>query len=153
MRMTLEFAVRAAIEVLAMDKSDDGTVSRKLSEVMGISINSASTLVTFIPLACARFWLAGSPLRFTPTYLQSDESGNAAQRKSFERNSIFRESYRQAQQLIGAEDSNDKLLTIASRSPEFQAINAALHDGARLEDLELAEPIVAFDDVHFSPAG
>ena len=52
--MTLEDAVRLAIEVLDHDQDDDEVASRKLSEAAGISIGSASTLITFVPLAFGR---------------------------------------------------------------------------------------------------
>jgi hypothetical protein len=149
--MTLKDTVRLAIEVLGHDQGDDEMVSRKLSEAAGISINCASTLITFVPLAIARVWLSGSPLCFPPSYAVSDASGQPVKRRYFEANSAFQEAHRQGQRLINAKYPTEKLLAIAARSPEFQAVNAALHDGAHIENLELTEPIVAYDDLDLSP--
>ena len=148
--MTLEDAVRLAIEVLDHDQDDDEVASRKLSEAAGISIGSASTLITFVPLAFGRVRLSGSPLRFPLTYVRCDESGQGFKRRSFEANLAFQEARRQAQRLMNDSSSTEELLAMASRSPEFQAVNSALTDGARIENLELLEPVVAHDELDLS---
>jgi len=85
---------------LGHDQGDDEVASKKLSEAAGISINSASTLITFVPVAFARVWLSSSPLRFPPTYVRCDESGQPVKRRYFEANPAFQEAHRQAQRLM-----------------------------------------------------
>jgi hypothetical protein len=152
-RTILGDAVRIAIEILAESPDDDATASQCLAETVGISGASASTLVAFVPIAFARTWLAGSPLRFPATYLRCNESEGPLKQESFDANPVFLTAYQQAQQLIRDGFSNDKLLAIVSRSPEFRAINTALHDGAHLENLELEEMVVTYDDFNLASEG
>jgi hypothetical protein len=143
---SLEDVVRAAIELLAEARHDDAAASSLLAETARISGASASTLIMFVPIAFARVWLAGSPLQLPTTYLRCNKSGEPLKREFFEANPVFHEAYGQGQQLLNAGYSKDKLLAIVARSPEFRAINVALHDGARIENLELAELVVTYDD-------
>jgi hypothetical protein len=153
MQTILEDLVRIAVEILAESRDNDATASQCLAETAKISGASASTLIMFVPIAFARVWLAGSPLRFPATYLRCYESEGPLKQESFDANPVFLTAYQQAQQLIRDGFSNDKLLAIASRSPEFRAINAALHDGARLENLELVELLVTYDDFNLASEG
>jgi hypothetical protein len=149
----LEDAVRITIEILTDSRDDDAAASQCLAETARISGASASTLITFVPIAFARVWLAGSPLRFPATYLRCIESPEPLKRESFDANPVFLTAYQQAQQLIRDGFSNDKLLAIASRGPEFRAVNTALLDGAQLENLELAELVVTYDDFNLASEG
>jgi hypothetical protein len=153
MQTILEDVVRIAVEILAESPDDDATASQSLAETAQTSATNASTVITFVPIAFARAWLAGSPLRFPATYLRCYESEGPLKQESFDANPVFLTAYQQAQQLIRDGFSNDKLLAIVSRSPEFRAINTALHDGAHLENLELAELVVTYDDFNLASEG
>jgi hypothetical protein len=42
--------------------------------------------------------------------------------------------------------SQDVFLAVAGRSPEFRAVNQALHAGSRAEDLECSPPVLVWSE-------
>jgi hypothetical protein len=146
MKHTHQDAVNLAIKFLADAQTGDDSASQRLADAANISLAKAGVLITFVPIAFARVWLAGSPLKFSPTYLRLNQAGEPLKREYFEANPVFAEACWQARQLIESGYSHCKFLAIASRSAEFRAINSALHDGAQFENLEPAEPVITCDD-------
>ena len=95
-------------------------------------------MTVFMPIAFARAQLVGMGVRCPPAYRRPVAGGQLALRR-FATQPVFTAATEFAS---GGGVDQVAFLAVAARSPEFKAVNEALHAGSRPENLQLAEPIV-----------
>jgi hypothetical protein len=94
-----------------------------------------------VALAYCRLMVKGSGVRFEETYKHCDENTGDWRRCSLAEDELFGEATECAS--VGGL-TGDEVLAIASRSPEFQAINQLLMKGVALANIQLTEPLLTW---------
>lgn len=135
--MELPAAIELAIDAFQREGIEDGEVVEALVG-RGVSPALAGRIVAFLPMAFAQTALSGpTGATFGTTYVRRDEDG-ATTEHALAEEPVFVEALAAAQRDWGSAARS----AVAGRSAELDAINAALHHGSRLEDLELGPTVI-----------
>ena len=102
----------------------------------------ATEIVEFLPLALARAMLDGMGIQFQDQYVRQTARGHIIGEKPLMDEPVFREGLAIANELS---EGGDAFMAVAACSAEYQAINKAMNQGSRPEDLRCAPPVVFAD--------
>jgi len=134
-------AISKAVAILRSSPSlnDEGTFRALISR--GISRNIAARVVEFLPMAYCRLVLEASGARFTDSFVRRSEDGSL---KEYPLSSepVWRASTEFARAEVRQGVSAQDLLSIATRSAEFQAANQLLRKGSKLENIAFTVPLL-----------
>ncbi|HKQ71374.1 MAG TPA: DUF6348 family protein [Polyangiaceae bacterium] len=134
-------AIRLTLAAFAANpETSDDEVCRLLASV-GIPAVLARSLVVLTPLAFGRALLHGIGAEFAATFVRDDGRGNYVDEAELIDYPYFAEALDFARNEVG----RGELETVALRSAEVQAINAALNAGQKPENLVLAPPAIAWN--------
>ena len=98
-----------------------------------------SEIITFLPIAFVRKWLAD--VDWPKTYLeQYSESKRISKR--FSDNHQYLTMEKIVDQYWNDKPNNDVIVNIAGRSAEFNAINQLLNDGGKMADIKMTETVI-----------
>ena len=130
-----EFAslIERAVKVLPRD-AEDYEIEELLVED-GITENMAYQLVAFVPIAFTRVLLCDSGVQFMDEYGLINPTSGKTQGRFLSLEPVFVAASKFANNWLQNKRDRAVLLTIASRSGEFKAINEALNARGKLEGL------------------
>ena len=138
MNSSPEVIVAAYFELLAADSSvPDGLIGKQLVEE-GHDALAALLVSRFGPIVLGRMLMDGMGVQFSDTYLVANGNGSIAEQGSMSTNPYF------SALEVGARGHGELAPQVGPRSPEFTAINAALHDGSEPTEL-VGAPLVMFN--------
>lgn len=99
---------------------------------------TASSIVDFIPIAFTRVGLEHLNIKFQDYFQCVDRKGNVLKKTKLLDIPIYAEALRFAKEDSGMFLDNDEFLAIESYNAEFKAINNALNQGSKIEDLVIS---------------
>jgi len=134
-----ESDIKKSIEIIGNSKSLENDELLTLLKRNGIEENNGIEIITFLPIAFVRKWLAD--LDWPNTYLEQ-YSGSKRISKRFSDNPQYLEMEKIVDHYWNDKPNNDVIVKIAGRSAEFNAINKLLNDGGKLTDIKLTETII-----------
>jgi hypothetical protein len=139
-------SIQTAVEIMRSHRqSSEGEIFQLLLD-RGIDRPIAVQLVTLLPIAYGRVVLAGSGVLFSDTYLCLDEGGEPGAASRLDGVPLWTEAVAFAKHEVSSEVAGEALLAIAGRSSEVDAINKALHDGKKLQNLRCFPPLFPWPD-------
>jgi len=133
--------IQITVQTLAQNTDQHDRVVIDQLVVQGIERTLAEDLVIFIPVALTRVMLYQKGPTFSDEYWLTRGDSDEYTVKSLNENKVYRQAYDTFFHLGLPHNP----LRIAGRSPEFKAINQALLDGAKPEDL-VGGPLSVFVD-------
>jgi hypothetical protein len=117
-----------------------GAVRAKFKDPKEVSDRLTWEIADFVPIALARSFLEGKDFQLHDHYVRIDSQGRLRVYRKLLDEVVYRTALECIPDVIAL--GKDVLLKIAKRSCEFQAVNAALHSGSELKNLEAAPPIL-----------
>jgi len=144
--MEILAAVELAVPVFHAHKNSTWKTLGDALQEAGIPKAISNRLLEFMPLAFARVFLDGLGIEFGEYYIRFDSKTNRKISKKLVDEPVYRESFAFASSLIAEQKAGDELISIVSRSSEFVAMNKAMNDGSRPEDLISSPPILLWDE-------
>ena len=133
---------RSVATMIEMQGHHDDDIAKVL-ERDGASASEAQALLAYIPLAFGRVLMEGLPIRLADTALVQDQTGEAAEERTLGAEPIFAEATRLAERVKReASLTSEQFTAVAMRSAEVDAVNKALHGGAKPEDLVVSPPFI-----------
>ena len=134
-----ESDIKKSIEIIGNSKSLENDELLSLLKQNGIEENNGIEIITFLPIAFVRKWLAD--LDWPNTYLEQYSDSKRIS-KRFSDNPQYLEMEKIVDYYWNDKPNNDVIVNIAGRSAEFNAINKLLNDGGKLTDIKLTETII-----------
>lgn len=150
--MQLHDAVNKAIAAFHTRRESDEHEIVEMLVASGIEKPLAAKLVEFVPLAFFRAMMEESGVQFADYFLRLGPEGKPADERKLNQEPVYMEALKMALAEAKAGRGGEDYLAVARRSAEFQAINNALHDGAKLEDLVCAPPVLLWSESSDEPA-
>ena len=144
--MEILAAVELAVPVFHAHKNSTWKTLGEALQEAGIPKTISNRLLEFMPLAFARVFLDGLGIEFGDYYVRFDSKTNRKISKKLVDEPVYRESFAFASSLIAEQKGGDELISIVSRSSEFVAMNKAMNDGSRPEDLVSLPPVLLWDE-------
>ncbi len=132
--------IQLAFDLLAQHLAEDEVVTRLVSA--GCPEPQACRLVAFVPLACARAWLAGKGIAFSPMYRGTHEDGTLGEPQPLAADLVWNAVAAFVRRALDMQA--DAVFQVALYSAEFKGINQAANAGAPLAELEVLDPVLAF---------
>lgn len=129
---------------------DDKAIAAALKQA-GADPVTIADLIAFIPLGFSRALLDESGVTFQPNYTVMNPETNEEASLPLAGEPAFAEAYALARRWREANMNGDLFTTIVTRSAEFRAINDALNNGSKLENLVASEPVIL--NSNWRPAG
>ena len=121
--------------------SNDSEIVSQLVN-MGIVPSYAKLLVQFLPMVYCRLLLRDTGVSFPDSFCRMLPDGSISSEQSFNSEPIWHAAVGFARREVSRGISADDLLSIAGRSPEFDAANQLLQRGCPLEDIALTPPVL-----------
>jgi len=134
-----ESDIKKSIKIIGNSKSLENDELLTLLKRNGIEENNGIEIITFLPIAFVRKWLAD--LDWPNTYLEQYPDSKRLS-KRFSDNPQYLEIENIVDLYWNDKPNNDVIVNIAGRSAEFNAINKLLNDGGKLTDIKLTETII-----------
>ena len=131
--------IKKSIEIIGNAKSLENDELLTLLKKNGIEENNGVEIITFLPIAFVRKWLAD--LDWPKTYLEHYSDSKRIS-KRFSDNHQYLEMEKIVDDYWNNKPKNNIILNIAGRSAEFNAINKLLNNGGKLTDIKLTETII-----------
>ncbi|KAA1241004.1 hypothetical protein [Aquimarina sp. RZ0] len=131
--------VKKAIDIIGSAKSLENDELLTLLTRNGIEENNAIEIITFLPIAFVRKWLAD--LDWPKTYLEH-YSDSKRLSKRFSDNHQYLTMEEIVDHYWNDNPNNDVIVNIAGRSAEFNAINQLLNDGGKMTDIRMTETVI-----------
>ncbi len=131
--------VKKSIDIIGGAKSLEDDELLTLLIRNGIEENIGIEIITFLPIAFVRKWLAN--IDWPKTYLEQ-YSDSKKTPKRFSENQQYLIIEKIVEHYWNDEPNNDVIINIAGRSAEFNAINKLLNDGGKLADVKITETII-----------
>jgi hypothetical protein len=144
--MEILAAVELAVPVFHAHKNSTWKTLGDALQEAGIPKAISNRLLEFMPLAFARVFLDGLGIEFGEYYIRFDSKTNRKISKKLVDEPVYRESFAFASSLLAEQKAGDELISIVSRSSEFVAMNKAMNDGSRPEDLISSPPVLLWDE-------
>jgi hypothetical protein len=144
--MEILAAVELAVPVFHAHKNSTWKTLGDALQEAGIPKAISNRLLEFMPLAFARVFLDGLGIEFGEYYIRFDSKTNRKISKKLVDEPAYRESFAFASSLIAEQKAGDELISIVGRSSEFVAMNKAMNDGSRPEDLISSPPVLLWDE-------
>jgi hypothetical protein len=138
--VTPEMAVAQLIEIMNANANPDFSED-DIYEAMAqrnIPFGFADRAFKFTQIACGRVFLNGMGIKFSPDYFCLDAWGNILDSGELSENTYFIA----ALQSIPKSFSVNAFKWFAMTGAEFNAVNSALNNGSKPEDLTTASPIL-----------
>jgi hypothetical protein len=145
--MNIRDAILVAIPVFEASQRDSPVDLRTALEGAGIPPGLATDIVDFLPIALARALLEGSGVKFADHYVRKTSQGRVIGTKPLLDEPVYREGMAIACEVSGGGEGR-AFLSVAARSPEYQAVSRALDGGRRAAELECHPSVVSagYDD-------
>ena len=118
--------------------------SKKSDEIIDMLIKKlgneaiAIDLFRFLPIAYCRMMIRD--VNFPNAYMIRESDGSHSEHKLMD-NALYVEVDRFVIRKFIGQVSQENIMSVLNYSAEFQAINTALYNGSKLEDLVLAPPV------------
>lgn len=129
-------AARTAIQAFnnCIDKDADDVYNEMVR--LGMKEETALEMGLFMPLAFFRALMADSGIKFTEKYLDRYSDGSEQERVLAD-NEYYASCYNVAAEIL-KEDAitRDQALNIVGRSSELDAVNKALQEGSKMENIK-----------------
>jgi hypothetical protein len=109
---------------------------------MGIESSHAKRLIEFLPIVYGRLLLAEAGARFSDSFNRVLPDGSISSEQPFTSEPIWNAAVSFARREVARRISANDLLSVAGRSPEFEAANRLLQSGNRLEGIAFTPPIL-----------
>jgi hypothetical protein len=106
----------------------------------GFTEAAAAEIVEFMPLAFARVLLEDVGVPLPEHYVRRVPGSHEERKHRLADEPIYREAAAAAWEVLQTDEA--AFVAVAARSSELQALNRALHAGARLDDFLLSPPAV-----------
>jgi hypothetical protein len=134
--------ISTAFELFKRGNSDADIFHQLLAA--GCARSLAGRLLCFIPLSCGRMVLADLGIEFPEKYVcfQADGALGPARSLGSDRDWVAIDSFLTARKAT----ETPAISIIGMRSAEFDAINKALLNGSKPENLVLSAPVFTFED-------
>jgi len=145
-------AIESAVQIFRAnpDASNDEIFCRFIDG--GIERSVAAQLIVLLPLAYGRVSLSNSGVLFSDTYIGEVEPSQDRRESRLGSLPLWTEAVAFARHEASRGVAGQAFFTIASRSAEVRAINAALHDEKKLQNL-VCRPTVILWSSFDSSAG
>lgn len=144
--MDILAAVQLAVPVFHAHKNSTWKTLGDALQEAGIPAVISNRLLEFMPLAFARVFLDGLGIEFGDYYIRFDSKTNRKVSKKLVDEPIYRESFTVASTLVAEQKAGDEFISVVARSSEFVAMNKAMNDGSRPEDLVSSPPVLLWDE-------
>jgi hypothetical protein len=144
--MEIRAAVQLAVPVFHTHKNSTWKTLGEALQEADISPAIANRLLEFMPLAFARVFLDGLGIEFSDYYIRFDSKTNRKVSKKLVDEPAYSESLAVASTLMAEQKAGDDFISVVSRSSEFVAMNKALNDGSRPEDLVSSPPVLLWNE-------
>jgi hypothetical protein len=144
--MEILVAVQMAVPVFHAHKNSTWKTLGDALQEAGIPKAISNRLLEFMPLAFARVFLDGLGIEFGEYYIRFDSKTNRKISKKLVDEPVYRDSLSFASALIAEQNAGDEFISVVSRSSEFVAMNKAMNDGSRPEDLVSSPPVLLWDE-------
>lgn len=131
--------VKKSIDIIGSSKSLENDKLLILLTRNGIEKNNGVEIITFLPIAFVRKWLAD--VDWPKTYLEHYSDSKRIS-KRFSDNHQYLTIEKIVDHYWNDKPNNDVIVNIAGRSAEFNAINKLLNDGGNLTDVKMTETII-----------
>jgi len=138
LRCPMRAEVTSAMPIFSRHNDDDDEVLLEALCAAGHDRQVAINLIVFMPIAFTRVLFAGTGVNFCDSFVHMGRFGKLAPLQSLTDEPVFRAALALARSGI----SKDILRMVACRSAEYDAIQDALDDGARLKDLVISPTIL-----------
>ncbi len=139
-------AIKLALPVFHEHKDSTWkTLGEALNEA-GIPASLSNRLLEFMPLAFSRAFVDGLGIEFGEYYIRFDPKTNKKVSKRLADEPVYTESFSFASSLISGKKAGDEFTSIVFRSSEFIAMNKAMNDGSRPEELVSSPPVLLWDE-------
>ena len=99
-----------------------------------------------MPLAFARAFVDDLGIEFRENYIRFDPQTNRRVSKKLMDEAVYREAFSYAFSLLAEKQTGDEFTAVVFRSSEFVAMNKAMNDGSRPEDLVSSPPVLLWDE-------
>jgi len=145
---TLRDKVLLTIQTLREQPSSHESEISEMLLRSDIDRREAEMLVALVPVAYGRLFFQGAGVSFTDRFVLVNSQTHEEQRGRLSAEPVFKIATLVAQdEMASRRVDRDAVLHVAGRSPEFDAINQALHAGSRLENLVCGDlmVLVSFD--------
>ena len=141
--MEVEQAVKQAISTFVENSGADDVEIVKILADSGFNDVEACELAFFVPLALGRALLDGFGPKFSDEFVYVDEKGRPVSRGTLDDEPVFVATMQAAR----LNSDKEVIKVVGPRSSEVHAINAALKDGSKPEDLVLNPVAMSHPDV------
>jgi hypothetical protein len=138
-------AIQLAIPIFHEHKNSTWKTLGEALKEAGIPASVSNRLLEFMPLAFARAFVDGLGIEFGEYYIRFDPKTNKKVSKRLADEPVFTESFSYASSLIAGKQAGDEFTAVVFRSSEFVAMNKAMNDGSRPEDLVSSPPVLLWD--------
>jgi len=122
-------------------RAGDAAIISRLVD-LGIDDSYAAQLAIFVPVAYCRLLLKETGVRFSNSFCRVLPDGSISSEQPLASEPIWNGALDFARREIARGMQAGDLLSIAGRSPEFEAANNLLQRGAHLEDIALTSLVV-----------
>lgn len=139
-------SIKTAAPIFAEHKDSDWEVLEQALVNAGISPPLTTRLIEFMPLAFARALLEGMGIAFEEYYVRHDPQTNRNQHTKLADETVYRESFEAASSIMAQKLAGDAFMAVALRSSELAAVNDALNNGSKPEDLVMSPPVMLWDE-------
>jgi hypothetical protein len=139
-------AIQLAVPIFHEHKNSTWKTLGEALQEAGIPASLSNRLLEFMPLAFARAFVDGLGIEFGEYYIRFDPKTNKKVSKRLADEPVFTESFSYASSLIAGKQSGDEFTAVVFRSSEFVAMNKAMNDGSRPEDLVSSPPVLLWNE-------
>lgn len=138
-------AIELALPVFHEHKDSTWKTLGEALKAAGIPANISDRLLEFMPLAFARAFVDGLGIEFGEYYIRFDPKTRKKVSKRLVDEPVYRESLSFAFSLIAEKKAGDEFTAVVFRSSEFVAMNKAMNEGSRPEELVSSPPVLLWD--------
>lgn len=131
--------VKKSIDIIGSAKSLENDELLTLLTQNGIEVNNGIEIITFLPIAFVRKWLAD--VDWPKTYLEHYSDSKRIS-KRFSDNHQYLTIEKIVDHYWKDRPNNDVIVNIAGRSAEFNVINKLLNDGGKMVDIKMTETVI-----------
>ena len=131
--------VKKSIVIIGREKSLENDELLTLLTQNGIEESNGIEIITFLPIAFVRKWLAD--VDWPKTYLEQYSDSKRIS-KRFSDNQQYLTMEKIVDQYWNDKPNNDVIVNIAGRSAEFSAINQLLNNGGKITDIKMTETVI-----------
>lgn len=144
--MEIRAAVQIAVGVFHEHKASTWKTLGEALQEAGIPKALSNRLLEFMPLAFSRAMVDDLGIEFSENYVRIDSKTNRKISRMLMDEPAYSESLAFAASLVAEQKAGEEFISVVTRSSEFVAINKALNDGSRPEDLVSSPPILLWDE-------